>query len=212
MTSVVGICNLALTRIGAQTINSLDEASSAARNCTALYEPTRDTMLRARPWRFARRRAVLAALGLDESQMPREWRHVYALPADCLTALYIEPADGGSIDYLRGCHREYEYRRIPDETPPFELRADRQILTDEEEAVLIYTGRVEDPTRFDPLFVEALSWRLGADLSTALKGDARRRQEALSEAQAAINTAAATDANETTQRQQREADWITARL
>ena len=38
----------------------------------------------------------------------------------------------------------------------FEVRAGRQIMTDEEDAILIYAVRVEDPMRFDPLFIEAL--------------------------------------------------------
>ncbi|MGP1254930.1 MAG: hypothetical protein ACTS10_10985 [Kiloniellales bacterium] len=214
MTSVVSICNLALTRIGAQTINDLEEASSAARHCKALYEPTRDALLQMYPWRFARQRVVLAALALTEADQPREWAEVYALPSDCLQPVYIEPQDAGPVYAYDRCHKGAEYWRgqIPDATPPYEVRAGRRIMTDEEEAVLIYTARIEDPTRFDPLFVEALSWRLAADLATALKGDIQRRREALGEAVTAINQAAATDGMAATNRMQRDADWVSARL
>ena len=213
MTSIVSICNLALTRIGAQTINDLEEASSAARHCKALYEPTRDSLLENRPWRFARSRASLAALVVAGADKPREWSQVYALPSDCLKPLYIEPASAGTIPLHRDCYTGSEYWRqqIPDATPPFEVRAGRQIMTDEEDAVLIYTARIEDPTRYDPLFVEALSWRLAGDLASALKGDMRRREEAWGAAQVAINEAAASDARGATTRVQRDADWTAAR-
>ena len=88
MTSVVEICNLALTRIGAQTINSLAEASAQAIHCNLLFGPTRDAVLRQVPWRFATARQVLALL--DETHPP-EWAYGYKKPADCLAARYIEP-------------------------------------------------------------------------------------------------------------------------
>lgn len=213
MTSIVSICNLALTRIGAQTINDLEEASSAARHCKALYEPTRDSLLEKHPWRFARSRASLAALVVSEADKPREWSQVYALPSDSLTPLYIEPASAGTIPLHRDCYTGPEYWRqqIPDATPPFEVRAGRQIMTDEEDAVLIYTARIEDPTRYEPLFVEALSWRLAGDLASALKGDMRRREGAFAAAQTAINEAETSDARGATIRVQRDADWVAAR-
>ena len=88
MTSFMEICNLALTRIGAQTINSLDEASAQAIHCNLLFGPTRDAVLRQVPWRFATARQALALL--DETHPP-EWTYGYQKPPDCLAARYIEP-------------------------------------------------------------------------------------------------------------------------
>src|SRR5262245_52285113 len=81
MASVVNICNLALQKLGAGRIASLDENSREARSCANNYETTRDAELRRHFWNFARKRARLAAdvtapeFGFD-SQFP--------LPADFL--------------------------------------------------------------------------------------------------------------------------------
>lgn len=218
MSSVVALCNLALTRIGAQTINDLNEASSAARHCTALYVPTRDALLQSQAWRFARSRQALAELSLTPGETPTEWAHVYALPADCLTPLYVEPS-GRALATGRGAEATWPSETVTppvtlrpaQATPDFEVRAGRRILTDQPDAALIYTARIEDPTGFDPLFVEALSWRLAADLASALKGDVARRQEALREAVTAANAARAADAAAATVRNDSDAAWIRAR-
>lgn len=218
MTSAVSLCNLALTRIGAQTINDLNEASSAARHCSALYAPTRDALLQSQAWRFARARQVLAELTLEPGERSKEWAHVYALPVDCLTPLYIEPS-GRALTAGRGDAFLWPSEAVTppvtlrpaQATPDFEVRTGRRILSDQPEAALIYTARIDDPTRFDPLFVEALSWRLAADLASALKGDVRRRQEALREALTATNAARAADAAAATIRDDHDAAWIRAR-
>lgn len=46
------ICNLALSRIAAEPISSLDENSSAARHCAELYAPTLDNLLRCGTWPY----------------------------------------------------------------------------------------------------------------------------------------------------------------
>ena len=49
MTSVVGICNLALTKLGAARITSLTDDTKQARALNAIYEATRDAELAAQP-------------------------------------------------------------------------------------------------------------------------------------------------------------------
>ena len=46
------ICNLALSRIAAEPISSLDENSPAARHCLELYAPTLDNLLRCGTWPY----------------------------------------------------------------------------------------------------------------------------------------------------------------
>lgn len=210
MTSVVGICNLALTRIGAQTIAALTEASPAARACVTLYEPTRDSMLRLSPWRWARRRTVLA---LDEIRQSTEWSYIYAVPSDCLRPLYIEAQSGLSDEfYLKS---DLVYARpgtVPGAYRRFEMREDGRLYTSVDNAVLIYTAKITDPTQFDPLFVEALSWRLGMDLAMALKSDSRKRQEVREEYVTALNEARARDAGDAFVVDVADAQWVVERV
>ena len=63
----------------------------------------------------------------------------------------------------------------------------RALLTDEAAARITYTARLQDPTGFDPLFVQALAARLAAELcvpiakSAALSDRLWRVSEAMGE-------------------------------
>ena len=216
MTSVVEICNLALTRIGVQTINSLTEASAQALDCNLFYGPARDALLRQVPWRFAHGRQALALL---TETPPPEWTYVYAQPSDMLAARYIEPTGPviphGAI-YRHGVFSE----RVPTgsvvtamptlPTAAFELRG-QKVFTHQPDAVLIYTARIEDPTLFDPSFVEALSYRLAADLAISRKDDRATRDMMLRDYQGVLAAATAADARDGTVRADLDPDWMRAR-
>lgn len=138
MASTIHVCNLALAKLGARTIESLTENSKEARLCALFLDSSRDELLRAHPWNFAAARATLARL----SEPPAfGYARAFQLPPDCLR-----------VRRLNG-----DVRAV------FEIEG-RQLLTDQDQARILYTARVEDPTRFDPLFVQALAARLAAEL------------------------------------------------
>lgn len=145
---VVQICNLALGRIGENRIMSLDDPSQPARACKLFYGPTRDEVLRAHPWAFAKKRATLSKL----SESPAfGWGNAFALPSDCLRPLRVNEWESYEADdnwVLEGGH----------------------ILTDDDAVELLYVAQVEDSTLFDPLFIKALSVQLAAMLVTTLTG------------------------------------------
>ena len=47
------------------------------------------------------------------------------------------------------------------------------VLTDEEQATLVYTERVTNPSEYDQLFVSALAYALAAEMAVAIKGNAQ---------------------------------------
>ncbi len=191
MPSEVEICNQALDLVGAETIVSLGEASAGARACQRLYPQARDALLSLHPWRFAASRQALALLA---ESPPAGWSLVYALPSDCLVARFLEAADG-----------------LPaGPTTRFEVRAET-LLTDLDQAVLIYTRRVETSGSFDPLFCESLSALLAVRLGAALRVDDALMREAQRAYQLALGQARAADANQASNRDQPEAEWIEAR-
>jgi hypothetical protein len=147
MTSEVDICNRALSRLGTRaTIAALAENSTEARTASIWYAATRDALLRAADWNFARRRVALADLGAP----PSGWAFRYALPADCLRLLRLAPADVG----------------LP--PPRFEVAGDttgRVVLCDEPQAEAIYTAGIDDPTQFDAAFATALVDQLAAHIA-----------------------------------------------
>ena len=207
MTSTVEICNLALVRIGGQTINALTEGSAQSIHCSLLYEPTRDALLRMVPWRFATARQQLAAL---TGAAPAEWSYVYQLPSDCLAARYIEPATG-HFTTVDTTGMDPVIVGIPNTaTPKFEVRG-RQLMSHQPDAVLIYTARIEDPTRFDPLFAEALSYKLAVDLAMPLQSDREMRNLMMRDFRALMSSAMAANGRDAPTRIDQDASWIAGR-
>jgi hypothetical protein len=140
----VGICNLALSKIGHETrISAIGEAGRAGEQCEIFYEYTRDFMLAAHLWNFAIGRA---ALSLDAISPAFEYDNQYLLPADNLRAVEL-----------------YQERQ------PFKVEGSR-LLTDASVANLVYIKKVTDTQLFSPLFSKALVTQLAFDLSNVIAG------------------------------------------
>lgn len=155
MPSDIEICNIALSRVAhTQPIAAFDENSQAAELCSVFFKPLRELVLADFPWPFAESIVTLADIG---SPAPG-WAYRYRYPADCLKVREIIIPD----------------QRRPlssDQQVPYKIGYDsggRVIHTDQEAAGVRFTFRVEDSTFFDPLFVDALAWRLGQDLALPL--------------------------------------------
>lgn len=197
MPSQVEVCNLALTFIGARsTIAALypEEQSEEARHCSLIFDAVRDATLAAHDWPFARARVALASLG----DPPDSWSYRYAYPTNCLQALYIEPVVRTDIPAA------------------FEVAAgtgfiSKVILTDEENAVLVYTGRVTTPAVWSPAFVWAFAWALAAAIALPITNDPKMARVAQEGFFAAISAARAAAGNETQRDRPADADWIQAR-
>lgn len=192
MATNVSICNVALLRVGVtETISSLTEASEASRACNVFFEPARDALLARFAWPFATRRAFLVQIDeVDEDTDLRKesWAFSYALPTDCLI--------DGAREIWSGTRNPRADQAIPF-TTEHDATGDRAILycgldSEVDEVELLYTARLDNPALFPPLFCDALSWLLAAELATALKAsDAteakcrQRYEDALSHATAA---------------------------
>lgn len=160
MASEVEICNLALARLGDDsTVSSLNppEGSAQAGWCARFYPMARDSLLEMHPWKFATRRGYLT----PSSAEAWDWQFAYAQPANTLRILAVlnpkAPVDEESQPY----------------EPELDSTGNQIILTNVEAAAIRYITRVTDTTRFPPLFTDALSWLLAANLAgPVLKGDA----------------------------------------
>lgn len=184
MPSVVEICNLSLAHLGDNaTVASIDppEGSIQAEHCARFYPMARDSLLEMHPWNFAMRREALAQLTNEWPQ----WEYTYALPNNMITAIAVLPPESQD---------DYVSKFAPSDNPAWahnysptvasgqyipqhytiETRSDgtKILMTNQENALLRYTVRVEDPARFSPLFVMALSWHLASMLAgPVIKGD-----------------------------------------
>ncbi|MDK2769916.1 MAG: hypothetical protein KYX69_19635 [Sphingomonas sp.] len=187
MSSVVFICNLALANLGKPGISDIAEPSAEATACRRFYDHTRDTLLQVYPWRFAGAKVALAQVANDR---PGEWGYAYVKPTDCLKARWVEPVysetnpapqDGDAAASVRHPH-EIEGGRVYCDLSP---------------AVLRYTRRLTDPTRFSPLFIDALAWHLAVRLAMPMTRDPKVRADAYQLAMRMQAMAEAADANET---------------
>jgi hypothetical protein len=151
------ICNIALARVGQrQTIAALSETSAPGRLCNTLYPNARDSLLMSVPWSFATKRQTLAELVTDERD---GWEYVYALPTDCLATRYLYP----------GLRNPTEKQKEPFAIEFDATESKRVLLTDCEDAILVYTASPGDVTaNFPPLFCDALAWALAVDLALSL--------------------------------------------
>lgn len=204
------------------TVASLSppEGSAQADHCARFYPIARDSLLEMHAWGFATRRASLALLS---SAPPSAWRYVYAQPADAINLLSVLAPDA-SDDYSTGlapyggvtgvtCNSIGVY------TPqPYTCESDATgasvIYTNQENAVLRYTALLTDPTKFSPLFTEALAWLLASKLAgPILKGDTgmKAAMACLQNFNKWLGQAKASDANQQHHQVAQSTSWMANR-
>lgn len=200
MASEISICNMALSRIGnSRFINSMSEKSKEAEQCALHYDHCRDTVLSDFPWNFALKRVALG----DTGNPPPEWKYAYSYPTDCLKAItIISPGE--------------KYPR-PDSAVNFEVGSDdsgtgKVIYCDQPQAWLRYVSKVTDINMFDSLFIDALTWRLTAELARSLASNAGIGNEAFQLYQMAITNAAAHSLGESSEPTDYMDEFTQARL
>lgn len=173
----IKLCNMALSHLGIPRISGFDESSKPAQECDLHYDNIRDATLRAFPWNFARKVVKLSLLA-DED--PPDYEFAYAYPDDCVLALEI---------YVQGRQPIWEVR-AQTECPG------RMIVTDHEDATLIYTARITDPTCYESMFAKAFAYHLASELAQPLTKTLRLQEAMYQIYERVLAHARATDANE----------------
>lgn len=200
MSSVIFICNLALSDIGKSNISDLNEASAEAKACKQFYAHTRDTLLQAYPWRWAQKTLSMAEVANTKAN---RWDHAYARPSDCLKIRRV--VDEMLLDYV-----PYELRAV--KAGGFDYSVEGSIIyTNLTPAYLEYTARIEDPTLFPALFQDALAWHLAVRLAMPLTRDPKIRADAYQLAARMQAEAASADANEQRETSDYASEMIEAR-
>lgn len=149
VTTVEDLCNSALQRIGYPLlIGNIYEGSRASRAALDFYGKTRDDLLRAKNYPFARRDVLLVAAG---QTAPPPWLFEFTWPADCLRVRQIMPNSTGTFpvnDPQPILFTDFNDQRI---SPPA-----KAILSNTSPAILIYTAQITDISTWDSNFTEAL--------------------------------------------------------
>ena len=150
MATNVQIVNAALIRLGVDVINSLNQSNN--RNsiiANAIFDMTRQELLRLHPWNFAVKRLSLAST-VDAPAFG--YAYQYPLPVDCLRVLRLSDIE---TDYkLEGGY----------------------ILTDSSTCDIIYIRDVIDCGQFDSLFQEVFVAKLTAVMAPTLTDNSNTAQ------------------------------------
>lgn len=185
MPSDVDICNMALRELGDYVITAMTDSSKTGRLCRLFYEPTVQERLRDHPWRFARRRRILSA---DPTAPDFEWTYRHLLPATCLRVFKV--GEEGEVEYtIEG----------------------RYLLTDSDAPKVYYVDRV-DESEFDPLFVTIVVNRLAARMCMALTDNASLKELLEKVWMTSLNDIKSVDALEAPPEEERDSEWIEARI
>lgn len=176
MTSVTEICNHALLINGQAPIANITEKSTEAIYCRQFYDPTRREILRAFPWNFALKTAVMN--GVVETS--DKWEYVYQLPVDCLRVLEIHPEDGAATG---------------DSKIEFEVIGNK-LYANEENAWCKYIYDCEDTSLFSDMFASVVFHRLAAYISMPIHRDANYTQMLYQMFQKVFAEARTADSNE----------------
>lgn len=235
MASEVAICNRALAAIGSQSsISSLTEGTPEANACALIFADTRDEVQNMAFWNFCRKTATLGLIksapgtltnptgaAVWSSAYPSPpWLYEYAYPSDCLQMRFIVPQldnDALSIPIFSSSQVSYNSGFGP--PVPFLAAVDDDsngnqinvILTNQYQAIGVYTRRIINTQIFSQQFTEALVCALGAKLAMPLTGDKTLVNNMYKLANDKISDARASDGNEGLTMITQEAEWLMAR-
>lgn len=218
MTSIVEICNLALSNIRGGSINSIDEKSLQAQQCKLKYPVVLDQLLRAVNWQFANKTVALAQLDIE---LPN-WVYSYQHPADCLQinklSLNVQTANRCTVrtynwhDHHNSSHASILNCQI--EYAITNVSGNRVIGANQPELRVDYRSRVTDPNLFDPEFIMALQHLLSAEIAISIIGVETGRQVRSDEYaiyKTYLNSAIASNLNEQ-YTEAGESEFVTVRM
>lgn len=198
MATTIEIVNAALTLLGESRIASLDDATKPAREAKAVIDITRDSLIAAHNWSFAKTRAQLPAL---VSAPAFGYGYAYQLPADCLRLLAVG-------DYYVGLDLT-DYRGAPTELFTIE---GRQILTDLGAPLNVrYIKRVEDASQYSAGFAAAFASKLAEVLAEPLTQSDTKRARAEVAHKRDISMAVRAGAIELPPQKLADDEWILSR-
>lgn len=172
MSSQTDICNVALMKIADDIpISAISDRTKQARTLRRVWDSCLRQTLSMHAWPFAVTYQALALLAQDP--LPG-WAFRYAYPSDCLLALAVCGSDGIRQTTTDICSGYGQHNTLTSGLQSFQKVHGTQstsIVTDLEEAYLIYVTYVTDTARFTPMFDEVLACRLAAEIAPSLAGE-----------------------------------------
>ncbi len=172
MSSVVKICNLALSRIGAARITSLSDGTESANLCNTLFDECAEDVMIAGPWSSTITRQDLSQL----AETPVSgYTYAYQLPMDpfCLKVLSLNEINTSTtaatvttrLQIPTSPIEEIEFSEVG-----YKIEG-HKLLTNETTASIKYIAKLTDSEDFDPHLRRAIVARMVAEMTYPLTGD-----------------------------------------
>jgi len=158
--TAVEICNIALGKLGTNQISDLTDGSTEADLCELNYPLCLRAVLEARAWTFCTTRKQLTS-GTPPIPLPDGWGFAYQVPNDCIRViqLYV-PNPAAALAQYQDTQFDARYATIDWE------RLEDFLYTNKGPNVWCkYNKFVEDPAKFTPAFIDALSTKLAMELA-----------------------------------------------
>lgn len=193
MTTVVGICNMALGELRADPIVALTDNNPRAEACSVFYDEDRKQVLRDHTWNFAIKRT--GALTAESTGPTFEFSYYHLLPTDFLRIVGVYGED------------------LLETLTPEEYQIENgKIASDYETIYIKYIYDNEDTTMFDPLFVKTLSLKLANSIALQVTGNASLKDGMFQLYELALQKAKTVDGQERPPKVKRNSGMKTARL
>lgn len=152
MTERVDIANLALTLLGADPIDSLDDTDNkSARIMKIQYGPARDATTEAHEWSFATKRFIPSPV-TESPLWGYEYRHL--IPGEILRVTQVEHPWADNAVFTNRAGDERKRNQVD------HVVEAGYILSDVENIQCVGLEKVTEEGRFSPLFVHAFAVKL----------------------------------------------------
>ncbi len=191
--SVTAICNLALSRLGAERIGNYEtDTEDPAIQCRIHYAQARNEVLEQHDWSCALTRQNLSALSTNFTR----FAYAYQLPADPVVRRPVFLVDPST------------YLDLPEQ----EYRIEGQALyTDLTPCILKYVYQLEDTRQYSALLTKAIYLRLAAALAKPIKQSDKLELEMVAEYKLALDDAKGFDAVTRRERRASVKKWVDER-
>ena len=189
----IEICNQAIAKVGGKRINSFSDGTDEANLSEAFYASTRDQVLEAADWSFARVRHMISPL----LEVPVSgYTHAYQKPKDVLKVRNVYTSSRGDVEI-----RDWD---VEGETIVVNGPSLGSIWTRS-------TQRIINPPQFSPLFIAALAARLAAEFAIPIAQSRALRRDMWSEYEQKLPDATSSDGQQGRTRRVRATSLIRVR-
>lgn len=199
VSSEVNIFQLALDAVGTRSnVSATTESSREAEVCRRWYDIVRDNVFRSAFWPSTKKTARLALLAerdtseeWDAADPDPEWTFAYSLPSDYVAARFLSTFARFDLTY-------YNNTRVA-------------LHTHQEDAILYYSFRNENPAAWDSGLQMAIVFGLAGTIALPLTGKPTRTKFLIERANQFILDARVQTANEIQNAHATIPEWIEAR-